>query len=307
MSPRPIEPESPDLEPALSLSRDGRHAEALDWLSGRARDARERSRWVGAAVQAYARIARSAATSGDAETAERALGEALRLKPGYADLHLQMATVLLMRQRRAEARRALEAALKIHPRYLAARVEMALLDASEGRIGEALASLRDVERDSHIDEPLAFQQGIKSLERADWDGAGTLFRRALRGTDPELDRALDRFRLLLADGAIERAAQSLREILPQYQGYPDLHAMLGAAELRLGHADDALASLARALELNPDYHDARLQFACALDALGSRGQASEQVQLVLQRDPEHVAARELLERWSARGRSIASR
>jgi tetratricopeptide (TPR) repeat protein len=307
MSPRPVDPPIPDVEPALALSRDGRHAEAFDWLSTRARAERDRSVWVTAAVGAFARIARAAADAGDAQIAERALDEALRLKPRYADLHLQLAQVMLTRQRKPEARRALRAALAIHPRYLAARVELALLDAGDGRIGEALSSLREVERDTHIGEPLAFQQGLKSLERADWDGASTLFRRAIGSGDPALSEALERHRALLHEGALERAAQVLRDVLPDHEGYPDLHAMLGGVELRLGQLDDALASLARALELNPDYHAARLMFARALDGLGQRAQALEQVQLVLQHDPEHGAARELIEQWSGRGRRHAAR
>ena len=56
-----------------------------------------------------------------------------------------------------------------------------MLDAREGRIGEALAALREIQRDDKIEEPRAFQQGLRSLELADWEGADAFMRRAVRG------------------------------------------------------------------------------------------------------------------------------
>jgi predicted Zn-dependent protease len=84
-----------------------------------------------------------------------------------------------------------------------------------------------------------------------------------------------------------------------------MHALLGIAELRLGRPDDAIASLARALELQPDFHAARVQFACALHAAGQTHQAAEQLQMVLDAEPGHRDARQILASWSPRARSRA--
>ena len=59
-----------------------------------------------------------------------------------------------------------------------------------------------------------------------------------------------------------------------------------------------MASLARALELNPDNHGARVQLARVLEALGDLEQARAQVALVLRADPAHPQARELEARWT---------
>ncbi len=307
MSPRPVDLPAPDYAPAHALARDGRFSEALVWIEHALGERRGEQGFATGATQALAQLAREAADAGELGTAERMLDAALRLRPGYADLHFQRALVLLAGARRPEARRALDEALRVNPRFLAARVERALLDAREGLIGEALDALRTLERESTIEEPRAFQQGLKSLERADWDAAGSLFKRALRLSDPGLERQLQQFNTLMEEGRIERAAQVLRETLPPYPGYPDLHALLGSVELRLGHYDDAVASLTRALELNPDYHAARLHFARALDALGLRVAAAEQVALVLQLEPANAQALELQEAWSTRGRVSRSR
>src|SRR5207247_4350489 len=64
-------------------------------------------------------------------------------------------------------------------------------------------------------------------------------------------------------------------------------------ELEEGAFDDALASFCRALELQPDYHAARLQLARTLESLGDPVQAEEQAALVLEADPRHPQALEL--------------
>jgi tetratricopeptide (TPR) repeat protein len=290
------------FDDALELAAAGRYADAAMRALEVAGESPEESR-AAAAAQVLARIARLAESADDLSAADRALEHAIILRPRYADLHFQYGALLVQRGRRMEARRELEAALEIHPNYLAARVELAMLEAREGRIGEALCALRDVQRDHGISEPHTFQQGLQSLERADWDAAEQQFRRAVRGSHPRLDRQLERYRELMAEGSPERAADVLRAALEGHERYPDLHALLGACELGLGHFDDALCSFARALELNPEFHGARVQMALALDALGDRAGASEQLSLVLQAEPGHAQATELSERWLPRARS----
>jgi len=287
------------FDEALELASAGRHADAVMRALEIAGQSPEESR-AAAAAQVLARIARLAEGNGDLAAADRALEHAIILRPGYADLHFQYGALLVQRGRRAEARRELKAALEIHPRYLAARVELAMLEAREGSIGEALTALSELQRDRGIEEPHTFQQGLQSLEHADWDAADAQFRLAVRGSHPRLDRQLERYRELMGEGNAERAADVLREALEHHESYPDLHALLGGCELGLGHFDDALCSLARALELNPDFHGARVQMALALDALGDRAGASEQLALVLQAEPGHAEALEVSDRWQPR-------
>jgi len=309
MSLRPLPPEGSTFEPALALAREGRLDEALAALSGLVRPDGEGRRHRSAAALAFAHVARVAEGMGDPATAVRALDEALRLAPRYADLHYRRGCVLLAGQQRPGARAALERALEINPQYVAARLELALLDAREGRLGESMVTLRALGEEHRGLEPRAFQQGLRSLERADWDEAGALLKSAMRLSDPMVEHALDRHRDLVAQGEHARALHMLREAVAAHPGYPDLHYLLGCSELEAGLLDDALASLARALELHPDYHTARVQLARALEALGDLVQAGEQVALVLQEDPAHPQAQELQARWSrrspARGRRAA--
>lgn len=305
MTPRPLPPESAPFEPALQLAREGRFAAACDALlaalpGGHAGSA------PGPAALAFAEVGRLAAGAGDLAVAVRASEEAVRLAPGYPDLHHHLACLLIQRQERAAARRALERALAINPRYVAARLDLALLDAREGLLSESLAALRALESERRADEPRAFQRALTSLARADWDEAGALLRSALRVTDPAVERALSEYRDRVAEGDHERALAVLREAVDAHPGYPDLHCLLGGSELEAGLTDDGIASLARALELNPDLHAARIQLARALEVLGDLAQAGEQVALVLREAPGHPQALELQERW-ARRRDLGGR
>ena len=300
MTPRPLPPESAPFEPALALARAGRFDDAVaaldDALSPRAgRDPRP-----AAGALAWAEVAELAQAAGELAFAERAIDQALRLAPTFADLHHQRACLMLLLQRRPAARAALGRALEINPRYVAARLDLALLDAREGLLGESLAALRALELERRVEEPRAFQRGLKSLARADWDEAGALLKSALKVSDPVVDRAIAEHHALVAQGEPVRALQALRDAVDAHPGYPDLHYLLGCCELEAGLSDDALASLARALELHPDFHAARIQFARALEALGDLEQAGEQVALVLNQDPAHPQALELQSRWAAR-------
>jgi tetratricopeptide (TPR) repeat protein len=301
MSPRPDPPTPSALDAAVERARRGEFDAAIDMIVQARSDSGAELPGPGAVAGAFAQVARDAEAAADRVAAETALEHALRVAPGYADLHFHRGCLMLASGRRPEARRSLEAALRINPRFVAARVEMALLDAREGLIGEALAALRTLGDQQRLEEPRAFQMGLKSLERADWEEAGALFKTALKLDDPRIGEALDRFHALRAEGEGARAAQTIREAVVAHPGYPDLHYLMGVAELDAGRVDDALVSLAHALELNPDFHNARIALARGLEALGDMGQATEQINLVLREVPEHAQAAALQQRWSRRG------
>lgn len=302
---RPIPVPESEFTDAVRTARAGRHASAIERIESLTRAGALPLERKVAAADALAHIARLAAAAGDAAQAVVALEVALRFQSEYPDLHYRRARLLLQLQRRPEARRELDRALALNPRYTAARLERALLDAAEGFIGEALDALRALARETEIERPLVFQQGMESLERAEWEEAGALLTGALALDELADGSVIERARVLLEAGDATQAAGLLQAALPGRESWPDLHYLLGSAELQRGHFDDALATLARAVELNPDFHAARLQFARALDGVGELAQAADQVALVLQRDPEHPQARELHEHWTSLGRRSA--
>ncbi len=300
MSPRPAELPESEFSSALSTARAGRFEEAMAAVAERVRDREAREAQSPAAANALAEIAALADTAGDRGAAERAFDAALSLRPRYPDLHYRRACVLLRGQRWIDARRGLEAALSINPRYLAARLELALLDAREGLVGEALQSLRALSISAEADDRHVFQQGMRRLEQAGWDEAEAMLRRALHLEDAELEQELRRARELVDSSRAGEALLLARALLPRFGAYPDVHALLGRAEIALGHFDDAMVALSRALELNPGYHDARVLLAHALEGLGQLVQAQEQIALVLRHAPAHAEASQRMGGWTRR-------
>jgi tetratricopeptide (TPR) repeat protein len=301
MSPRPTELPESEFGDALRTARSGRFAEAMAAVAERVRDNDEREVKSAEAANALAEIASLAEAAGDRGGAERALEAALALRPRYPDLHYRRARLLLRGQRRVEARRSLDAALAINPRYLAAQVERAMLDAREGLVGEALEALRAMSSSTGGEDHRAFQQGMRRLEQAEWDEADALLRRAVHVEDASLEQELRRGRELIDQEQPREAAALMRSLLPEFGAYPDVFALLGRAEITLGHFDDAMLALARALELNPGYHDARVLLAHALEGAGQLVQAQDQIALVLESSPEHAEAKERVAEWSRRG------
>jgi len=301
MTPRPTDLPESEFAPALRHAREGRFDEAMRAVAERLRVVTERESRLPAAANALAAVAALADEAGDRGAAERALDQAITLKPRYPDLHFRRACVLLRDGRRPEARRALDRAIEINPRYRAALLERAMLDAREGLVGEAIESLRELSTATPDDDRRSFQQGLRRLERADWEEADALLRRALHLDDASLERELVHARELLDCGRKVEAALLLRAIAPRFAGYADVHALLGRAEIACGAFDDAMLALGRALELNPDFHDARVLLAHALEGAGQRTQAQEQLALVLECDPAHAEALARSADWSRAG------
>jgi len=298
MTPRPRPDPNLDFTPALDLARDGRFDAATESVVRMAGPLRG----VQAApfVETLTELARMAERAGDLERAERACTEAVRLAPGFADLRYRRARLQITLQRRTDARRELEAALRINPDYVAARLELALLDAREGLLAESLDTMRALAGDRRVTEPRAFRRGMESLQEADWDQAEVLFRQALRLSDPAIEEVVNAYHQRMAAGEVDGAIVVMRQAIGTRETYADLHYLLGAAEFEAGLYDDALGSLARALELHPDFHHARVALARVLEAYGDVARATEQIALVLQHEPGHPQALALHERWSRR-------
>jgi tetratricopeptide (TPR) repeat protein len=297
MSPRPLPPAAPDpaeaFAPALALARSGACDAAVDAVRRVLRAGDPHPQRTTAAATTLAAIARHAGESGDAGAALRAIEAALDAAPRWPDLHVQRARLLLARPARelsdrAAARRALQTALRLHPGYVAARFELAMLDATEGRLGESLDTLRAMAGEHRGREAATFEQGLERLRHAEWDEAAALLAKALELSGPA--DALESARQCLERGEPERALQLVRAALPACRNWPDAQLLMAAAELQLGHLEDAVDSCVRALELNPEFHAARLQLARALQALGQTAQAADQAGFVLQCDPQHPEA-----------------
>lgn len=274
------------FEPALRLAIEGRSSDAVRWLTRTMTEPATRERHGDEAAEALAEVARLAMDSGDPAAADEAMAAARQLRPNHADLLHQHAVVRLALGDRDGARDLLRMALEMDGSHVGARLERSMLDAGDGRLGEAMSSLRPPVR-SGAAADRAPRTGPEAAVPADPAAAA--------GPDAGAAEA----RRELHEGRAEVAGRRVDALIERFPAAAVLHALRGEIEIQQGALDDALASCARALELDPDHLGARLHFARALEGLGMRDGALHQIGLVLERDAGNAEARALEERWSS--------
>ena len=287
------------LDAARAMTTSGRAREALDLVAG----------WLAIPEHAAApqpgasvlvEIAQVTGLAGDEDLSMRALDLALAWVD-WADLRYARGVLHARRGALEAARTDLDRALAINPRYRAAALERALLDARDGRVGEAMASLRSFTEGQGDDDTL--RSALDHLRGQSVDDAAAWLRSSVGGADRELAGWLAEARAFTEAGDLMRALERLRCAVAARPGYPDLHALLGAHELRAGQIDDGIASLSDALCLNPDFHEARYELALRLEARGDREAALAEVTAILFAAPGHLGATALRDRLTSRRRS----
>jgi Tfp pilus assembly protein PilF len=162
---------------------------------------------------------------GNYDDALDTLREGLALYPNAVELHVGVGYARIAREEFAWARRSFEEALVLDPDHE---------DALAG-LGETL---------------LKFGQAA---------GAMRSFRRILElGYQDDVELMLQAGRALFRDGLMDEAREFFDTALKQVPENAEAVAMVGYTEHRLGKDDAAIHTLRRALQLDPDYSEARI-------------------------------------------------
>jgi tetratricopeptide (TPR) repeat protein len=203
--------------------------------------------------------------------------------------------VLLVKSDLPGARKAFEEALSISPKYTAPALGLALLAAKEGSLGEAIKSLEKLALDRPPEDEESFLKGVELLRNGSWEEAEPLLLRAFHQADRDLAEAKQRIGQHLDGGRPLEALEQAQAIVDRFPSYPDAHHFVGLSCLALEWWDDAIEAFARALRWNSEFHEARVYLACVLFARGESARAESELARVLRADPEHAAARRLLD------------
>lgn len=246
-------------------------------------------------------MARVAWDRGEIGKAEGLIRRAVEEAPEYPDLRYLLGRVLIACGETAAGRESLEEALRISPRYIAPVLALSILDANEGRLGEAIAALEELSQKSPpADEP-SFQRALTFLREGSWEEAGPELLRAYREPTGELADAHYRIGRHLDEERPLDALEEAKSLALAYPNHPDAHHAVGLACLSLDWRDDALEAFHRALGVNPDYHEARIYLAWVLFSRGDSIRAECELKRILMQEPRHSNARALLEKRGAVG------
>jgi Flp pilus assembly protein TadD len=200
---------------------------------------------------------------------QQALMEArLRKYPGDFTAHFNLGSVLLSRNKAAEAARHFRAALKTSAASPAARTALGAALQAMGRAAEAIAEYRRAIAADAGYSDARYNLANLLAEQDELAGAAAEYRRlvAIRPSDQEAIRRLAT--VLLAEG--DRFASASR--------WPD-----------------AIRLYREAIELRPDDPDAHNNLGGALAASGNTVEARKHFETALQLNPEHQMARRNLE------------
>lgn len=187
----------------------------------------------------------------------------------------------------ASAEPLLQEIVEAAPNLAAAHQELGLVYVSLNRLSEARNSL---ERAVELDQSLsAAWQSLHDVRFAEGDDAGAAdaFRRALGSSkpDPALQKALD----LFATGRVGIAEGICREYLRQRPLDVNAIRLLAEIGINLGIIDEAISLLERCLELAPDFHVARSNYATALGRQQKFTAALEQLDRLETAEPDNIS------------------
>ncbi|HLU05942.1 MAG TPA: sulfotransferase, partial [Woeseiaceae bacterium] len=163
--------------------------------------------------------------------------------------------------------------------------ELGLCLGAAGRGAEAIESLHKVLKIDPGHAAAWRSLGDQLSANGDEKGSSDAYARhlALSTTHPELVDAAEHLR----QGKIPRAEQITREVLKQDPEDVVAIRMLASIGIRVGQIDDAIALLERCLELAPDFHLARQNYATALSRRQRLDEALSQIDKLLVFEPSN--------------------
>lgn len=193
---------------------------------------------------------------------------ALRIDPGYPDVHIDLGNALNERGAVDEAIAQFDTVVRLRPDYAQARVVFGKLLRTRDRDAEAIGQFR---------EAIRLEPSLASAHN-------------------ELGNAL------MGDGRYPDAQLEYAEAVRLDPRFPEAHNNLGAVLVRVGKPQDAVGEFLEAVRLKPDDPRFHYNAGLTLEAVGRKTEAIEQLQTVLRAEPSNEAARRALDRLGV-GRS----
>ncbi len=198
--------------------------------------------------QALFEKARALELSGDWAAAEAAYREYLRHTPASPEALSNLGVVLAQQQKYDEAVRFYRRALRLRPALLQIHLNMGLACYKAGKPSAAVDHFNAYLRHDPTSRQARQLLATSLLESDRYEEAARNFRALLPTEDPTVQLGL-----ATAYVRLKRTAEAERilEGILQNQDSPEIQLLVGQAHLAENRSDEAIASLRRALQLNP--------------------------------------------------------
>jgi tetratricopeptide (TPR) repeat protein len=221
--------------------------------------------------------------------------QALKLYPGHAEAHNNLALLLAIRGNFDEAIEHYRAALRAKPDYPLAYKNLGDVLLVQGKVDEAIASYRRaLELDPEL--PAAQRRLREALYGSDKRSARQIvddqIRSMYKNSAPLAQRGDEHARHGDLKGAIEDYQAALRI----YPMYPEVHNNIGLLLASEGKYIEAIEHYREALRLNPEFPLAYTNLGDALLIQGKNDEAIDCFRRALKLDPKLDSARQSLDK-----------
>lgn len=265
--------------------------ESFRAVVGRATDPALRDRSRSYLAGALGKLGREALDSNDPRKAIELLGNAVSVRPRFADLHALLAIAHLRVGEVPHAEIEAETALRINPLFAHASLLLGAVWIAQGRTNDGLIeAVEAASRDRRLQTD-DFHAGVEAADHGRWEEAVAHFAAVRPEPQTELEAALARFDQAMRDHDFvlaERAAREARELAPSY---PDMAVRHGRALMELGRLEDAAGALGDAVEARDSYAEAWALLGVVRRRQGDEAAAIAAFEAALERDPAEPVAR----------------
>lgn len=241
-------------------------------------------------VQTHIGAAREHIEEGDPE---RAIGEyesAIATMPGYADVHVKLASALATLGRREDAIKHYREALAINSEYARAWRELGHLLLDAERADEAREAFRSAIEAQRIKTDRSCARAESALDAGRIDEARDLYKDLFHENVEEFRGHFEQALLLLRHEKWEDATVELRTCIELCPRFADVYNYLGVALAEQEELAEACVAFEKSVDLNADYIVAWLNLAYTRFASGDENAASDALREVLRREPDNAPA-----------------
>jgi len=229
---------------------------------------------VPSAANAVLREAIAYHQAGKLAEAETLYREVLAAQPDFAEVHVNLAIVLMFRGNLDAATTSCRRGLLLKPDYAKGHCYLGDILAFQGRPDQAVQSYRQALACKPDYAEAHNNLGNAFLRLGQWDEAALSYGRALAAR-PEIAEAHNNLGLIhLRRGHFKEAQAAFARAVAIAPGYAEAHNNSGHILLQQGKPDQAADAFRRALAAKPDYAEAHSNLGAALGEQGKLDEAA---------------------------------
>ncbi len=215
--------------------------------------------------------------------------------PDYPDLYYFLGLICAGAGNMDEAANCFQKALEKNPKYTDAKVKMGMTYHRMGKKDEAIAAfqaaLSDNPDNGNLKKLVDYLQHCEyECELPEWiSDSRNIIAHAIEEfnqhieINPNFSEMLSIAKTFPGENTAvyESIIPVIRDSVNHYSGYPDTYCSLGALYFKIGKYADAEEAFAKAVEINPDYMQARLYLIISLEKQGKYTEALHHGEILL--------------------------